>query len=122
MQKTEDQIGAGQKVTICKSGRKLAPETELAAISASRTMRKKLFKLPSLWYFVTAASADQRHINLTFILGYIKIYPSVLYFEWIFYSCIIFYPVVMYRCESWTIKKVEHQRIDAFERGAGKES
>ena len=24
------------------------------------------------------------------------------------------YPVVMYRCESWTIKKAEHQRIDAF--------
>ena len=23
-------------------------------------------------------------------------------------------PVVMYRCEYWTIKKVEHQRIDAF--------
>ena len=23
--------------------------------------------------------------------------------------------VVMYGCESWTIKKVEHQRIDAFE-------
>ena len=25
------------------------------------------------------------------------------------------FPVVMYECESWTIKKVEHQRIDAFE-------
>ena len=25
------------------------------------------------------------------------------------------YPVVIYGCESWTIKKVEHQRIDAFE-------
>ena len=25
------------------------------------------------------------------------------------------FPVVMYRCESWTIKKVEHPRIDAFE-------
>ena len=25
------------------------------------------------------------------------------------------YPVVMYGCESWTIKKVECQRIDAFE-------
>ena len=25
------------------------------------------------------------------------------------------YPVVMYRCESWTIKKAEHQRIGAFE-------
>ena len=24
-------------------------------------------------------------------------------------------PVVMYGCESWTIEKVEHQRIDAFE-------
>ena len=25
------------------------------------------------------------------------------------------YPVVKYGCESWTIKKAEHQRIDAFE-------
>ena len=25
------------------------------------------------------------------------------------------FPVVMYRCESWTIIKAEHQRIDAFE-------
>ena len=31
--------------------------------------------------------------------------------------CIIktmIFPLVMYRCESWTIKKAEHQRIDAF--------
>ena len=25
------------------------------------------------------------------------------------------FPVVMYECESWTIRKAEHQRIDAFE-------
>ena len=25
------------------------------------------------------------------------------------------FPVVMYRCESWTVKKAEHQTIDAFE-------
>ena len=25
------------------------------------------------------------------------------------------FPVVMYVCESWTIKKAEHKRIDAFE-------
>ena len=25
------------------------------------------------------------------------------------------FPVVMYGCESWNIKKAEHQRIDAFE-------
>ena len=27
----------------------------------------------------------------------------------------IVFPVVMYGCESWTIKKAEHQRVDAFE-------
>ena len=27
----------------------------------------------------------------------------------------MFFPVVMYGCENWTIKKAEHQRIDAFE-------
>ena len=26
----------------------------------------------------------------------------------------VFFPVVMYGCESWTVKKVEHQRIDDF--------
>ena len=27
----------------------------------------------------------------------------------------IVFPVVMYGCESWTVKKAEHQRIDTFE-------
>ena len=27
----------------------------------------------------------------------------------------MFFPVAMYGCESWTIRKVEHRRIDAFE-------
>ena len=27
----------------------------------------------------------------------------------------VVFPVVMYECESWTIEKAEHQRIDAFE-------
>ena len=27
----------------------------------------------------------------------------------------MFFPVIMYGCESWTIKKAEHKRIDAFE-------
>ena len=25
------------------------------------------------------------------------------------------FPVVMYKCKSWTVKKAEHQRTDAFE-------
>ena len=27
---------------------------------------------------------------------------------------VMVFPVDMYRCQSWTIKKAEHQRIDAF--------
>ena len=34
----------------------------------------------------------------------------------------IVFPVVMYRCESWTIKKAECQRIDALNRGVGEHS
>ena len=32
------------------------------------------------------------------------------------------FPVVMYGCESWTIKKAELQRIDAFELCVGEDS
>ena len=28
---------------------------------------------------------------------------------------VMVFPVVMYGCENWTVKKAEHQRIDAFE-------
>ena len=28
---------------------------------------------------------------------------------------VMIFPVVMYGCESWTVKKAEHRRIDAFE-------
>ena len=32
------------------------------------------------------------------------------------------FPVVMYGCESWTIKNAEHQRIDALNCGVGEDS
>ena len=32
------------------------------------------------------------------------------------------FPIVMYGCESWTIKKAEHGRIDAFELGVAEDS
>ena len=32
------------------------------------------------------------------------------------------FPVVMYGCESWMVKKAEHQRIDAFELWCGEDS
>ena len=31
-------------------------------------------------------------------------------------------PVVMYGCESWTVKKAELRRIDAFEHGVGEDA
>ena len=34
----------------------------------------------------------------------------------------VFFPVVMYGCESWTIKKAECQKIDASNCGAGEDS
>ena len=34
----------------------------------------------------------------------------------------IFFTVVMYGCESWIIKKAEHQRIDAFNCVVGEDS
>ena len=34
----------------------------------------------------------------------------------------IVFPVVMYGCESWTIKKTEHQRIDALSCGVEEDS
>ena len=38
--------------------------------------------------------------------------------HWLTKVCLVkavVFPVVMYGCESWTIKKAEHRRIDAFE-------
>ena len=32
------------------------------------------------------------------------------------------FPVVVYGCESWSVKKVECRRIDAFEGGVGEDS
>ena len=32
------------------------------------------------------------------------------------------FPVVMYGCESWTVKKAEHRRIDAFKLWFGEDS
>ena len=35
---------------------------------------------------------------------------------------VMVFPVVMYGCESWTVKKAECRRIDAFELGVGEDS
>ena len=43
----------------------------------------------------------------------ITLQTKVLQVKGVFFF--FFFPVVMYGCESWIIKKAEHQRIDAFQ-------
>ena len=35
---------------------------------------------------------------------------------------VMVFPIVIYGCEIWNLKKAEHQRIDAFEPGVGEDS
>ena len=42
--------------------------------------------------------------------------PQLTFIGWVIsYAKAMVFPVVMYGCESWTVKKAEHRRIDAFE-------
>ena len=49
------------------------------------------------------------------ILFFSQWFPSETEHEVAFSLQAMVFPVVMYECESWTIKKVEHRRIDTFE-------
>ena len=51
----------------------------------------------------------------TVALGYIKHGRDITLPTKVCLVKAIVFPVVMYGCESWTIKKVERQRIDTFE-------
>ena len=61
----------------------------------------------------------KRHLLLgrkvmTKLDGMLKIRDVTLLTKICIFKAMVF-PVVIYGCESWTIKKAEHQRIDAFE-------
>ena len=49
-------------------------------------------------------------LNYLYQLGSFKVLPTKVHLV----KAMVF-PVVMYGCESWSVKKVEHRRIDAFE-------
>ena len=78
-----------------------------------------LFWVPKSLEMVTAAMKLKRHL----LLGR----KTITYLDSIFKSrditlptkvCLVkamVFPVVTYGCESWTVKKAEHRRIDAFE-------
>ena len=56
--------------------------------------------------------------DITHLESILKIRDTTLLTKVHIVKAVVF-PVVMYRCESLTIKKAEHQRTDAFKVGAG---
>ena len=53
---------------------------------------------------------------------YITTGKTIALTRWTFVDKAMVFPVVIYGCESWTIKKAEHLRTDAFELGVGEDS
>ena len=74
--------------------------------------------LSKLWQMVTAAVKLRRLLlgrkAMTNLDGILKSRDITLLTKIHLVKAVVF-PVVMYGCESWTIKKAENQRIDAFE-------
>ena len=72
---------------------------------------------------MTAYGDDSHEIKRHMLLGRkaMKNLDSILKsrdITWLTNVCLVktmVFPAVMYGCESWTVKKAEHQRIDAFE-------
>ena len=62
--------------------------------------RKVMTNLDSMFVCLLDSMLKSRNITLPTKVRLVKV---------------MFFPVVVYGCESWTIKKGEHQRIDAFE-------
>ena len=61
---------------------------------------QKFFTFPQVY---VSSTQNSRKIIIVRLLTQVHIVKSILF------------PVIMYGCESWTIKKAECQRIDAFE-------
>ena len=106
MEMKEDSEKAGLKLNIPKTKRKVETVTDFIFLSSRITAdgeyghetkrslllgRKTMKNLDSI--------LKSRHITLLTKVHIVKA---------------MFFPVVMYACESWTLKKTERQRIDVF--------
>ena len=82
------------------------------------TVRDFIFWAPKLLQMVTAAIKLRRLLlgrkAMTNLDSILKSRDITLPIKAHLVKAVVF-PIVMYGCESWTIKKVECQRIDAFE-------
>ena len=122
MKKPQDQITSKENPTkkikkINVNSLQTLPENGRGGSTSKFTLRGQHFFLGSK----IAADSDCNHeIKRCLLLGrkamtnLDSILKSTLPTKVYIVKATVF-PVVMYGCESWTIKKAEHQRIDAFE-------
>ena len=82
---------------------------------------KKVFSWPGQSYhlYLPPAISPQfysKHIELLwFLKRAIWLYASMCFWAKVCLVKAMVFPIVMYGCESWTVKKAERRRIDAFE-------
>ena len=65
--------------------------------------RKAVTNLDSIFFYAISLHKKSKAISLFCFANKVHTVKAMVF------------PVVMYGCENWTMKKAEHQRIDAFE-------
>ena len=83
----------------------ISPSNEYSGLISFTIDCWHLVFINALWFFL---------LNMTNLDRILKIRDITLRTKVCLVKAMVF-PVVMYECESWTIKKAEHQRFDAFE-------
>ena len=90
-----------------------------STLREKKKKKKKTLSLRSVVALVYTLISAWKTLSIR--LSYTLLWPTVacafitLYFLLFYIVKAMVFPVVMYGCESWTIKKTEHWRIDAFE-------
>ena len=92
-------------------------DLNFASVTCQPQASRKLLILAGSAFFICKGNGLFSGLNETETL-YSKIIPgseTLLCQQRFIWSKLWFFSVVMYGCESWTVKKAEHRRIDAFE-------
>ena len=96
----------------CKTHAIIFPASDISFLAVHHLLSK--FTYVSFCYSYTPHSGTSFFIGMINLDGILKSRDITLPTKVHLVKAMVF-PVVMYGCESWTVKKAEHQRIDAFE-------
>ena len=116
----EESEKAGLKLNIQKT--KIMASSPITSWQIDGETMERVTDFLSLGSKITADGDCSHEIKICLLLGrkamtnldsILKSRESTLLTQVHLVKAVVF-PIVMYECESWTIKKAEHQRIDAF--------